>query len=70
MKIGGVASPGGALCRSHSKREISARSNTATSPSSTSVGAAMARMAATMAGKRRVRSTPCRLTSFTAAPSL
>src|SRR5712664_2827838 len=38
MQIGGVASSGGAECRSHSKREISARSNTATSPSSTSVG--------------------------------
>jgi len=45
-------------------------SNTATSPSSTSVGAAIARMVATMPGKRRVWSTPCRLTSFTAAPAL
>ena len=70
MKIGGVARPGGALWRSHSKREISVRSNTATSPSSTSVGALMARMAAVMVGKRLVWSRPLRLTSFTAAPSL
>jgi len=38
MKIGGVASSGGALCRSHSRREISVRSNTTTSPSKIAVG--------------------------------